>query len=118
VSWNFLRGIGGDFEITRVLGASGVAIYIIGANGFEAYEVFWAHKAFDLVAYCAAFPTGLGVAIAAIAGAASVKDRNVAVAKTVQDTGAMPTQSTPAQPLPPPPPPPPPPTGPAMPEPK
>lgn len=84
---NILRGIGGEFEITRVLGAIGVAIYIAAANAFESYEVFWLGKDFDVVAYCTAFPTGLGVAIAVISTAAGVKDRNVALAqKTTAQT--------------------------------
>jgi hypothetical protein len=67
---NILRGIGGEFEWTRVFGAAGVAIYIIAANGFEAWTIFYQGKPFDVTAYCLAFPTGLGAAIAAIATAA------------------------------------------------
>lgn len=92
MSWNILRGIGGDLEWTRVLGGAGVAVYIVAANGFEAWTVFWQGKAFDVVSYCAAFPTGLGVAIAAIATAAAQKDKTVATAQVVRDTGALPTQ--------------------------
>jgi hypothetical protein len=80
---NALKVSGGDFEINRVVGAIGGLSYIFGANAFEAYEVFWAGKAFDLTAYCLSFPAGLGVAVGAIAGAISLKDRNVAVAKSV-----------------------------------
>jgi hypothetical protein len=89
---NILKGVTGQFEITRVLGAAGVAVYIIGANVFEAWTVFYQGKPFDVVAYCAAFPTGLGVAIAVIAEAAGRKDKAVAVAKITQDTGALPAQ--------------------------
>ena len=85
---NILRGIGGEFEINRVLGASGVAVYILAANGFEAWTVFVLGKEFDVVAYCAAFPAGLGVAIGAIAGAVAIKDRNVAVAKATGDAAS------------------------------
>lgn len=88
---NILRGIGGEFEIIRTLGAGGIGAYIIGANVFQAYTVWGLGEKFDIIAYCAAFPAGLGVAIGAVAGASAVKDRNVAVAKTVQDTGARPT---------------------------
>jgi len=91
---NILKGVNGSYEFTRVLGASGVAVYIIGAHVFEAYTIFGQGKPFDVVAYCAAFPTGLGVAIAAIATAAGQKDKAVAAAQTIQDTGAMPTQSS------------------------
>jgi hypothetical protein len=89
---NILRGIGGEFEWTRVFGAAGVAIYIIAANGFEAWTIFYQGKPFDVTAYCLAFPTGLGAAIAAIATAAGQKDKAVASAQTVQDTGALPAK--------------------------
>lgn len=92
MSWNILRGIGGDFEITRVLGAAGVAVYIVAANGFEAWEVFHLAKAFDITAYCLAFPTGLGAAIAAVSTAAGFKDKAVAAAQVTRDTGALPAQ--------------------------
>jgi hypothetical protein len=85
-----LKGIGGEYEINRVLGAAGVSVYIIAAPAFEAWEVFRLGKEFDVVAFCAAYPGGLGVAIGAIAGAVAVKDRNVAVARVTQDTGAAP----------------------------
>lgn len=78
---NMLRGVGGEFEINRVVGAAGAAAYIVGANVFEGYEIFGLGKAFDLTAYCLSFPAGLGVAIGAIAGAVAVKDRNVASAR-------------------------------------
>lgn len=87
---NVLKGVGGQFEWTRVFGAVGVAIYIIAANGFEAWTVFYQGKPFDVTAYCLAFPSGLGVAIAAIATAAGQKDKAVASAQTVRDTGALP----------------------------
>jgi hypothetical protein len=89
---NVLKGIGGEFEWTRVFGAAGVAIYIVAANGFEAWTVFYQGKAFDVTAYCLAFPTGLGAAIAAIATAAGQKDKAVASAQTVQDTGSLPAK--------------------------
>jgi hypothetical protein len=84
VSWNILRGIGGEFEITRVLGASGVAVYIVGAHIFEAYTVWGLGKPFDITAYCLAFPTGLGTAIAAVGLTAGQKDKAVATAKATQ----------------------------------
>jgi hypothetical protein len=79
-----LKGASGDFEVNRVVGALGATFYILCANGFEAYEVVLRHAVFDLTAYCIAFPTGLGVAIASIAGAVSLKDRNVAKAAQTQ----------------------------------
>lgn len=80
---NALKGISGEFEITRVVGAAGGASYVLCANGFVAWNIANGHQ-FDLVAYCMAFPGGLSAVIVAIAGAASLKDRNVAVAKNTE----------------------------------
>ena len=78
-----LKGISGENEIVRTLGAGGILAYIAGAVGFVSWDMArGAH--FDLVAWCAAFPTGLGLAIGAVAGAVAVKDRNVAAAKQTQ----------------------------------
>jgi hypothetical protein len=91
-----LKGIGGEFEINRVVGAFGAAAYVIGAHGFLAHHVIWLGNDFDLTAYCLSFPTGLGVAVGAIAGAVALKDRSVASAKVVEQTGAQPGAAAPA----------------------
>lgn len=91
--WPFesaLRGIGGQFEITRVLGGFGALAYCIGVHIFVGWEVIVDGKDFDLIAYCAAFPGGLVVIIGAAAGAASWKDKGVASAKVIETTGAVP----------------------------
>lgn len=75
-----LKGIGGEYEINRLLGAAGVSVYIIAAPSFVAWNMSRG-VAFDLIAFCAAYPAGLGVAIGAVAGAVAVKDRNVATAR-------------------------------------
>lgn len=80
---NALKGIGGEFEITRVVGAAGGFAYILGGHAFLAWNMIEG-RAFDLTAYCIAFPGGLGAVIVAIAGSASIKDRNVAVAKATE----------------------------------
>lgn len=92
---NMLKGISGEFEINRVLGACGVAAYIVTTPSLVGWEVLHEGKAFDLVAFCAAFPTGLGVAIGAIAGAVSLKDRNVATAIQTRDGTNAPAASPP-----------------------
>jgi hypothetical protein len=89
---NVLKGITGQFEITRVLGALGVLIYIIGAHVFVGWTVFHQGKPFDVVAYCAAFPAGLAVAIGIISEAAGRKDKATAAAQTVMDTGSLPAK--------------------------
>ena len=81
---NMLRGITGEFEVTRVVGAVGATAYIICANGFVAWNVLHGGQVFNVAEYCLAFPAGLGVAVGAIAGAAAVKDRNVATARATQ----------------------------------
>lgn len=85
-----LRGIGGEYEAIRVLGALGILAYIVCANAFVAWHMRNGHP-FDVTAYCIAFPSGLGAAIAAVAGSVAIKDRNVASAKVIQQTGAVPT---------------------------
>ena len=75
-----LKGVSGDFEINRLVGAFGSAAYVIGANGFVAWNMYRG-GGFDLTAYCLAFPAGLGVAVGSIAGAVAIKDRNVAAAR-------------------------------------
>lgn len=87
-----LRGIGGQFEITRVLGGFGALAYCVCVNAFVGWEVLIDGKTFELVAYCAAFPAGLIAIIGAAAGAASWKDKGVASAKVIETTGAVPTK--------------------------
>lgn len=76
--WEFLRGSNGGFEINRLIGALGTFSYIITANGMVFYECVFNNRSFDVTAYCLAFPSGLGVAVGAIAGAVAIKDRHVA----------------------------------------
>lgn len=76
-----LKGITGEFELNRVVGAIGAMVYIVGAHVFLGVEVFVRGRAFDLEAYCIAFPSGLGIAVAAVAGAVALKDRQVAKAR-------------------------------------
>lgn len=80
---NALRGIGGEYELTRVVGAGGGFSYIVGANAFVAWNMVEGRE-FDITAYCIAFPGGLAAILVAIAGGAGLKDRNVAVAKQTE----------------------------------
>ncbi|MAO03558.1 MAG: hypothetical protein CL804_03380 [Citromicrobium sp.] len=81
----FLRGPGGDLEITRGLGALGGVAYIIGAHAFVAWEIALG-RGFDLTAYCIAFPGGLAAIVAAAAGGAAWKDKGVANAKVIENS--------------------------------
>jgi hypothetical protein len=83
---NALRGISCEFELIRTAGAFGLFCYVVGALTFQGWAM-WRGEHFDIVAFCAAFPGGLAVAYASIAGSAAIKDRNVATAtKVISDT--------------------------------
>lgn len=84
-----LKGISGQFELNRVVGAFGGIAYVLGAHIFVGWNMVKGRE-FDLIAYCAAFPTGLGVVVGAIAGAVAWKDKGVATAKVMEQTGAIP----------------------------
>lgn len=90
MKFNFLRGIGGEFELTRVAGAIGTAVFVATAAGYEGYDVIWRGVQFDVTAYCLAFPAGLSACVAAIAGAARWKDKGVEEAKVIRDTATVP----------------------------
>jgi hypothetical protein len=85
---NALKGIGGEYEITRLIGGCGAMAYVIGAHAFLAWNMTKGIP-FDLGTYCVAFPTGLGVAVAATSAAASLKDRQVAKAKAETDASGQ-----------------------------
>lgn len=89
---NAVKGISGEFEINRLIGGIGSAVYVVCGNAFVAWDMFEGHP-FDITAYCLAFPTGLAAAVGATAGAVALKDRNVATARIIQDTGAVPTKA-------------------------
>lgn len=85
---NALRGIGGEFEIQRVLGALGTTVYTVAAPLFVATGTI---KDVGLTEFSLAFPAGLAACIGATAGAIALKDRNVATSKVIEQTGAVPT---------------------------
>ncbi|MCW2405021.1 hypothetical protein M2336_001650 [Sphingobium sp. B1D7B] len=80
---NALRGIGGDFEIQRILGAFGTVMYVISAPAFV-----WAGKVqTTLEGFCIQYPIGLAACVGATAGAIALKDRQVAKAKVEEKEG-------------------------------
>lgn len=87
---NILKGIGGEFELNRVVGFVGGMAYVIFANFFVWYQVVWKGGAFDVTAYCLAFPPGLAIVAGGTAAAIAIKDRNVASSKIIEQTGAVP----------------------------
>lgn len=84
---NALKGIGGEYEVQRVLGALGTVTYTLAAPIFVGVGVI---KDVSLTEFSLAFPAGLAACIGATAGAIALKDRNVATAKVVERTGAVP----------------------------
>lgn len=92
---NALKGISGEYEITRLLGGVGVGVYIVCAPVFTLWDMIRNGAHFDTVAFCAAYPTGLGLAIAAVAGSAALKDRNVATAIQTRDGTSAPVAPPP-----------------------
>ncbi len=87
---NALKGINGSFEINRLVGGIGGLVYVIAANVFVGYEVFWMGKPFDVATYCLAFPSGIGLIVGGTGAAVALKDRNVATAHVTATTGSKP----------------------------
>lgn len=92
---NALKGISGEFEVQRILGAVGTLIYTVVAPLFVAIGTI---KNVSLTEFCLAYPSGLAACVGATAGAIALKDRNVA--KAINDTSAMPTWPPGGQPAP------------------
>jgi hypothetical protein len=84
---NALRGIGGEYEVQRVLGAIGTMTYTVVAPVFAAVGVI---KDVSMTEFCIAYPGGLAACIGATAGAIAWKDKSVASAKVIEQTGAVP----------------------------
>ncbi len=87
-----LKGINGAFELNRLVGFFGGLVYVICANIFVGYEVFWLGKSFDITAYCLAFPGGLAMIAGGTAGAIAWKDKAVASARVTEATGSKPAE--------------------------
>lgn len=84
---NALKGIGGEFEVQRVLGTIGTVTYTFSVPALVATGVI---KDVDVTAFCLAYPGGLAACIGATAGAIAWKDKAVASAKVTEQTGAIP----------------------------
>lgn len=83
-----LKGTSGTYEVQRVIGALGSIVYTLAAPILAATGVI---KDVSMTEFCLTFPTGLAACVGASAGAISLKDRNVASAKIIEQTGAVPT---------------------------
>lgn len=87
---NILKGIGGDFEIGRVSLAIGGLFAVSSPIAFEIWEMGWKNGHFDVTAWCLAYPTGLVALVAGGVFAIGNKEKQVASAQTVRDTGSLP----------------------------
>lgn len=74
---NALKGIGGEFEIQRIIGAFGSVVFIVSAPALVWFDKV--QVSFD--SFCLAYPAGIAACIGATAGAIALKDRQVAKAK-------------------------------------
>lgn len=86
---NALKGIGGEYEVQRLLGAIGTLTYTFTVPAFVVTGVI---KNTSVTEFCLAYPGGLAACIGATAGAIALKDRNTATSKIIADTGAIPAK--------------------------
>lgn len=93
MTWNItnaLKGANGDFELNRLVGAFGGVVFIVTVPAFVAWQIHNGGE-FDITAYCLAFSAGIAAVSGGSALAIAHKDRNVAAAKVIAQTGAVPT---------------------------
>lgn len=93
----FLRGINGSVELSRLslfLGATG---FVLGSLVFQAWALRNGQE-FDVTAFCLSFGPGFAALLGGGAGAIAIKDRNVASSKVIEATGSKP--ATPPNPAP------------------
>lgn len=84
---NALKGISGEYEVQRVLGALGTVVYILAVPVLVAAHVI---RNVSLTEFALAYPAGLATCIGATAGSIALKDRFVARAKVIESTAAAP----------------------------
>lgn len=86
---NALKGIGGEYELNRVIGFIAGLSYSFGALAFTAWNMAEGRE-FDVVAFCTAFGGGAAFITGGTAAAVAWKDKAVASAKVTEQTGAVP----------------------------
>lgn len=79
-----LKGVGGEFEIGRVLLASSGAAAIFSPLVFEVLDMWHNGWHFDVTAWCVAYPGGLAALSGIGVFALGRKDKDVAIAKQTQ----------------------------------
>lgn len=85
----FLRSHDGGIEVNRLVSFFGGMAFIISAVGFEWWRIRNGGE-FDVTAWCLAFPGGIGLLVGGTGVGVALKDRNVAHAKVVSETGSRP----------------------------
>jgi hypothetical protein len=78
---SILKNVQGEFEVGRTLLASSGVSAIFTPIGFQAWDMGWHGAHFDVAAWCAAYPTGLGILASAGVFAIGKKDKDVATAR-------------------------------------
>ena len=79
-----LRGANGGYELNRVVGFVGGLAYV--GTGCA---IGFITKA-SVTEFCLAFPAGLAAVVTGASAAVSIKDKAVASAKVIEQTGAVP----------------------------
>lgn len=94
-----LRGAGGALELNRFNLFIGAIGFVLSTIGFQAWAMARGEH-FDVSDYCTAF--GLGFAGLGLggAGAVALKDRQVAMARTIEQTGRVPAPPPAGPPVP------------------
>lgn len=92
-----IRGLNGTVELNRLSLFLAALGYVFGTLGFQAWSMSKGAD-FDVTAFCLAFGGGFAALIGGGAGAVAIKDRNVASAKVIAETGSKP--ATPPAPAP------------------
>ncbi|MGH8518882.1 MAG: hypothetical protein ACREUE_15630 [Panacagrimonas sp.] len=95
--FNVIRGLNGTVELNRLSLFLAALGYVFGTLAFQAWSMSKGSE-FDVTAFCLAFGGGFAALIGGGAGAVAIKDRNVASAKVIAETGSKP--ATPPAPAP------------------
>lgn len=91
---NALKNINGEFEVGRLLLASGGALTLLTPIGFQIAYGLHNNWHFDVTAWCVAYPGGFAALNAIGVFAIGKKDKDVAAARATNATTAQQIQDT------------------------
>jgi len=86
---NALRGVGGEFEIGRVLLAGATFLSVVSPIGFEIFEVGWNGGHFNVTEWCVAYPGGIAALVGVGLFGVGNKDVKVAAARAATSDGTQ-----------------------------